>query len=77
MLPDLRMGDVIKLRKPHPCGSYLWKVVRLGADIGLVCQKCEHRVLLTRRDLARRMKVIVEQGPVLEPPDTKTAASSG
>jgi len=77
MLPDLRMGDVIKLRKPHPCGSYLWKVVRLGADIGLVCQKCEHRVLLTRRDLARRMKVIVEQGPVQEPPDTKTAASSG
>lgn len=77
MLPDLRMGDVIKLRKPHPCGSYLWKVVRLGADIGLVCQKCEHRVLLTRRDLARRMKVIVEQGPVQETPDTTTAASSG
>ncbi|HPC06431.1 MAG TPA: DUF951 domain-containing protein [Anaerolineaceae bacterium] len=77
MLPDLRMGDVIKLRKPHPCGSYLWKVVRLGADIGLVCQKCEHRVLLTRRDLARRMKAIVEQGPDPKTPDTTTAAGSG
>lgn len=68
MLPDLRLGDVIKLRKPHPCGGYLWKVVRLGADIGLVCQKCEHRVLLTRRDLARRIKTVVEQGPEPEIP---------
>jgi len=77
MLPDLRMGDVIKLRKPHPCGSYLWKVVRLGADIGLVCQKCEHRVLLTRRDLARRMKAIVEQGPAPEDPGASENTSAG
>jgi hypothetical protein len=60
MLPDLELGDVVKMRKPHPCGGYLWKVVRLGADIGLVCQKCEHRVMLTRRDLAHRLKSIVE-----------------
>lgn len=54
------------MRKPHPCGGYLWKVVRLGADIGLVCLKCDHRVMLTRRDLAHRMKAIVEhtQDPV-------------
>jgi hypothetical protein len=56
MLPDLQLNDLLRLRKPHPCGSYEWTVVRLGADIGLECKGCGHRVLLTRRELARRMK---------------------
>jgi len=46
----------VRLRKAHPCGGFEWEVVRLGADIGLVCLTCGHRVLLTRRELARRMK---------------------
>ena len=56
MLPELSLGDGVKMRKPHPCGGYTWKVVRLGADIGLQCDTCGHRVLLTRRELAHRMK---------------------
>lgn len=56
MLPDLKLGDRVKLRKPHPCGGYTWKIVRLGADIGLECETCSHRVLLTRRELTRRLK---------------------
>lgn len=56
MLPELRLGDQVKLRKPHPCGSYDWKIVRLGADIGLECLTCSHRVMLSRRDLAKRLK---------------------
>jgi hypothetical protein len=59
MLPDLQMNDIVRLRKPHPCGGYDWKIVRLGADIGLECLKCNRRVLLPRRDLARRMKKIL------------------
>ena len=59
MLPDLQMNDVVRLRKPHPCGGYEWKVVRLGADIGLECLTCNRRVLLPRRDLARRMKKLL------------------
>jgi len=59
MLPDLRLDDIVHLRKPHPCGSYEWKVVRLGADIGLECQQCGRRVLLPRRILARRLKSIL------------------
>jgi len=58
MLPDLRLEDVLRLRKPHPCGGYEWKVVRLGADIGLECLTCGRRVLLPRRQLARRVKTI-------------------
>lgn len=56
MLTDLQLNDHLRLRKPHPCGSYEWTVVRLGADIGLECDLCKHRVLLTRRELTKRMK---------------------
>jgi len=61
MLPDLQMGDVLRLRKPHPCGSTDWVVVRLGADIGLKCLGCGRRILLPRRDVARRLKTYVEK----------------
>jgi len=57
MLPDLQLNDHLRLRKPHPCGSYEWTVIRLGADIGLECKGCGHRVMLTRRELAKRLKV--------------------
>ena len=56
MLPEINIGDYVEMRKPHPCGGTRWEVVRLGADIGLVCQTCQHRILLSRRELNRRMK---------------------
>jgi hypothetical protein len=56
VLPDLKLNDLLLLRKPHPCGGFTWKVVRLGADIGVECQTCGRRVLLPRRDLAKRVK---------------------
>jgi hypothetical protein len=59
MLPDLQLDAHLRLRKPHPCGSYEWRVVRLGADIGLECLGCGRRVLLTRRELSRRLKTIL------------------
>jgi len=59
MLPELNLNDLVRLRKPHPCGSYEWKIVRLGADIGLQCLRCERRVLLTRRELSRRLKALL------------------
>jgi hypothetical protein len=61
MLPELKLDDVVRMRKEHPCGGTDWKVVRLGADIGLVCLKCGRRVLLERRKLARRMKRILKE----------------
>ena len=54
MLPDLQLNDTLRLRKPHPCGSYEWIVVRLGADIGLECKNCGRRVMLTRRELMEK-----------------------
>ncbi len=52
---DVRVGDAVELRKPHPCGSRTWHVARVGADIGLTCDLCGRRVLLERRELERRL----------------------
>ena len=62
MVVELRPGDVIRLKKPHPCGSDNWVVVRLGADIGIVCLKCRHRILIPRSALERRIKEFVTRG---------------
>lgn len=59
------------MRKPHPCGSFEWKVTRLGADIGLECLGCQRRVMLTRRELMRRAKKILPIHPIPDtPPNT-------
>ena len=59
MTVDIKLGDIVRLRKPHPCGSYEWEVVRVGADIGLKCLKCQRRVLLERGTFERRVKEFV------------------
>ena len=51
----LSVGDVVRLRKAHPCGGREWGVARVGADIGLVCTTCGRRVLLERREVERRI----------------------
>ena len=47
------------MRKPHPCGSDLWEIYRIGADIGLRCLGCDRRVMLTRSVFVKRLKKIV------------------
>jgi hypothetical protein len=59
---EFRLDDVVRLRKPHPCGGYDWRLVRLGADLGLKCLKCGHRVLLPRSTVERRLKEFVSRG---------------
>jgi len=56
MTIEIKLGDVVRLRKVHPCGSYEWEVVSVGADIGLKCLKCQRRVLLARDVFRRRLK---------------------
>ena len=58
---DLRIGDVLRLRKEHPCGSREW-------DIGLVCAGCALRILMDRLDVERRFTGYVQRGPGAEPP---------
>jgi len=50
------------MRKTHPCGSVRWEVVRVGADIGMVCCTCGRRVLLPRRKFARQVRKFIHRG---------------
>lgn len=63
MVLEIRLGDVVRLRKPHPCGSSDWEVVRLGADIGIVCSRCKRRVLIDRSTFEKRIKSFLARGP--------------
>jgi hypothetical protein len=60
---EFRAGDVVRLRKPHPCGGLEWTILRIGGDIGLKCQTCGRRLMLPRRELERRLKSFVSRGP--------------
>jgi len=58
----LYLGDLVRLRRPHPCGADTWRIDRLGADIGLRCQGCSRHVLLERAALERRLVGFVSRG---------------
>ncbi|HIT67433.1 MAG TPA: DUF951 domain-containing protein [Candidatus Merdisoma merdipullorum] len=46
---EYRVGDIVKLKKPHPCGSSEWEILRVGADFRLKCLGCGHQVMIARR----------------------------
>ncbi len=58
---EINLGDVVRLRKQHPCGSTDWEVVRVGVDIGLVCLGCKRRIMLERGTFNKRVKAIVSR----------------
>jgi len=62
---EVYVGDLVRMRKVHPCGCFEWRVVRIGADIGLKCQGCGRRVLLPRSTFERRLKAFVERSPFM------------
>ncbi len=61
MPKNLEVGDIVKLKKKHPCGSYDWEILRVGADFRIKCIGCERQVWLTRRDLEKRIKKIIRE----------------
>jgi hypothetical protein len=66
MFVKVDLGDIVRMRKKHPCGSYEWEVVRLGTDVGIVCQGCGRRVLLPRSTFNKRLKTIVQHANTQE-----------
>jgi len=59
MVSEYRIGWVVELKKQHPCGSFEWKVIRIGADIGLRCLICQRKVIMPRSTLDKRLKSVV------------------
>jgi len=66
VIMEIRLGDLVRLRKVHPCGGYEWEVVRLGADIGITCLTCGRRVLLDRSVFEKRVRTFIRRGPELD-----------
>jgi hypothetical protein len=64
---DIRLDDIVRMRKPHPCGGTDWRVVRLGTDIGLICLTCGRRVLIPRGKFSKQVKAQLKRGPEVPP----------
>ena len=56
----LHVGDLVKMRKAHPCGNDLWRITYVSADIKMRCEKCERIVMLERPVFEKRVKKLVE-----------------
>ena len=52
------VGDIVKLKKKHPCGSFEWEILRVGADFRLKCLGCEHQVMMERKLVEKSTKEI-------------------
>ena len=59
IIKEFKLGDLVEMKKPHPCGSKLWKVLRTGADIRIECQGCKHQVMIPRSKFEKNMKKVV------------------
>lgn len=55
---DIKVGNILKLKKQHPCGSNEWEVLRVGADFRLKCCGCGHQIMIPRRTLEKNIKEI-------------------
>ncbi len=69
MVEEIRIGDVVMMKKQHPCGSSEWTITRTGADIKMRCNGCGRVVMLDRDTFLKRRKKLISQGPEPKPLD--------
>ncbi len=62
---DIRLGDILTLKKTHPCGSRDWQVLRVGMDFRLRCCGCGHEIMTERRKIEKNIKVVTREGQKL------------
>ena len=67
---QLNLGDLVQMRKTHPCGSDRWVITRTGADIKIRCHGCGRIVMLDRDSFLRRRKAVLSRGEAPAPPDS-------
>ena len=56
---EIKVGDILQMKKPHPCGSDQWQVLRVGMDFRLKCLGCGRMIMLSRQDVQKRMKKVL------------------
>ena len=55
---DIQVGNIVRLKKKHPCGSFEWEVLRTGADFRLKCTGCCHQIMIARRLVEKNLREI-------------------
>lgn len=58
---ELQVGDTVKLKKQHPCGNYLWEVLRVGIDFRLKCKGCGHQVMIPRKQVEKNIRQVIKK----------------
>lgn len=58
---EFQLNDVVEMKKPHPCGTNKWKIIRLGMDIRIKCEGCQHSVLIPRKEFTRKVKKVLSK----------------
>ena len=58
---DIQVGNIVKLKKQHPCGSREWEVLRVGADFRLKCLGCGHQIMVPRKMVEKNVREIREK----------------
>ena len=57
---DIQLGDILEMKKPHPCGEKRWKVLRTGADFRLKCMGCGHEVMIARFKAEKKVRQVIK-----------------
>ena len=57
---DIQVGNIVRLKKKHPCGSFEWEVLRTGADFRLKCTGCGHQIMIPRKSVEKNVKKITK-----------------
>lgn len=53
------LNDIVEMKKQHPCGTNEWKIIRMGADVRIKCEGCQHSVMIPRREFEKKMKKVI------------------
>ncbi|MBC1911912.1 DUF951 domain-containing protein [Listeria booriae] len=61
MEQNFGLNDIVEMKKPHPCGTNCWRIIRLGMDIRIKCEGCGHSVMIPRREFTKKVKRILEK----------------
>lgn len=63
---ELAVGDIVRMKKPHPCGSYEWEILRAGMDFRIKCLTCGHMVMVSRVKFEKSLKKVVQKKDLLK-----------
>lgn len=58
---EFALNDIVEMKKSHPCGVNRWKIIRMGMDIRIKCQGCDHSVMIPRREFSKKLKRVMEK----------------